>query len=310
MALARCRRCESLYRLGDSESECRYHPGQYRRWWTCCRALEEGAPGCRTGEHLEDPEATAMLDALASMGGAPAARVTNAPEVVNEDVLILEGPAGALHQLTLPIANAAQGELPASDADNGDGHGGLGGGEAPEAELEATEAVLEPYLVGAQDTFGSICLRHGMSPSELMHVNRLRHRQVRPGETVLVWVRRTRSEREEECKSRLVRRFRRLNRCSVGEALYYLEGSGLELSAALQRRMDDLQWERQQEQSAQCSKQCSTAGGEAAKLAVPAVATPASARLPHPFARAVMRCAHAAARGWGCRCIAMPMDAA
>ena len=105
MSLARCLRCEQVYCLEvtevPGEHTCRYHSGKYRRWWSCCRELTPDAPGCRTGFHVEDKSATAMLDSIAlqfvnQQGSA------NQPEVI-----IFESPEGSLS-----VAQSAAEEMP------------------------------------------------------------------------------------------------------------------------------------------------------------------------------------------------------
>ena len=51
----------------------------------------------------------------------------------------------------------------------------------------------------------------------------------------------------------MVRRFRREQRCAVGEAVYYLESVEYDLPAAVSMRKKDLEWERQQREAAEAA---------------------------------------------------------
>ena len=64
-SLCRCARCETLFYKEDDHARCRYHSGHFRMWWSCCKEPTAGAPGCRSGAHVEDVGYTAMLDSLA-----------------------------------------------------------------------------------------------------------------------------------------------------------------------------------------------------------------------------------------------------
>lgn len=112
---------------------------------------------------------------------------------------------------------------------------------------EALETVLVPILVGPFDTFASICMREHMAADELMRVNGLSRRHVRPGTTVLVWGRRSKGQQQAEMQRQLVAQFRRLTRSSAGEARYYLEENSYDMAAALGQRREDLAWERSHE---------------------------------------------------------------
>eukprot|EP00965_Chrysotila_dentata_P076019 2512215-Pleurochrysis_carterae.AAC.2 len=93
MALARCARCEQTYCLADAENTtCNYHPGKFRRWWSCCREMSGNAQGCRTGIHKEDVHASEMLDAIAEK----LAKQKEATSPTGE-VIIFEGPEGSLN---------------------------------------------------------------------------------------------------------------------------------------------------------------------------------------------------------------------
>ena len=58
MSLSRCLRCESLYYNDRVEPNCRYHVGQFRAWWSCCKEPLYSARGCRSGMHVEDQSYT------------------------------------------------------------------------------------------------------------------------------------------------------------------------------------------------------------------------------------------------------------
>lgn len=58
MSLSRCLRCESLYYNDCVEPNCRYHVGQFRAWWSCCKEPLYSARGCRSGMHVEDQSYT------------------------------------------------------------------------------------------------------------------------------------------------------------------------------------------------------------------------------------------------------------
>ena len=108
-----------------------------------------------------------------------------------------------------------------------------------------TETVA--YVVGVHDTFAAIAMRHKMTEDEMMRLNSLRRRHVRPGDIVLVYAQRSDEESRDELRRQMVRRFRREWRCPVGEALYYLEGASYEFDAATADRRRDVDWEHELE---------------------------------------------------------------
>jgi len=211
------------------------------------------APGCRTGVHMEDLAATAMLDAIS-------AQFAPQPEA---PVIIFEGPEGTLHVATqppvLPLEKEAKhqptppkqsspriafgGERATANAVECSEETGDGG--------DALETVLVPYLVDHGDKFEAICMRHQMSAQELMRINGLSRRSVRPGQTVLVWGQRSRGQQQEELRRSLVAEFRRVSKCSFGEARYYLEENSFDMATALAQRKNDLDWEKDAPQQPQ-----------------------------------------------------------
>uniref|UniRef100_A0A7S0LC59 Uncharacterized protein n=1 Tax=Coccolithus braarudii TaxID=221442 RepID=A0A7S0LC59_9EUKA len=262
MTLARCKRCEQTFCLAPMVADesapasvCHYHPGQYRRWWSCCREMSHGARGCREGVHVEDVAASAMLDSIAEKLQAQREQ-ERAPK---GDVVIFEGPEGELTMAR--FENHAEVEMLARECEEEEAAASTGSappaglasaesssGEANEAAVagdggDAMETVLVPYLVGPFDSFASICMREQMVAEELMRVNGLAIRHVRPGTTVLVWGLRSKGQQQVELNRQLVAQFRRLTKTSAGEARYYLEENGYQIEAALTQRRDDLAWE-------------------------------------------------------------------
>ena len=73
---------------------------------------------------------------------------------------------------------------------------------------------------------------------------------MQPGKVILVWAERSETQVEEEKHRTMLRQFRRLCRCTVGEALHYLESAEHDMGAALLARNDDVAWERQQHEKA------------------------------------------------------------
>ena len=140
-----------------------------------------------------------------------------------------------------------------------------------------TRTVPVPYVVAPHDTWHSICLRHRMSSTELLHLNGLRNRcappatqsrrpsphacsvsrgcaccahavldvlrRARVGDVLLVWAERSDEQQSEDWHRQLVRQFRRLTGCSAAEAVYYLEAHEYRIGDALGERTHDGQWE-------------------------------------------------------------------
>eukprot|EP00327_Prymnesium_parvum_P022345 CAMPEP_0113274404 /NCGR_PEP_ID=MMETSP0008_2-20120614/24386_1 /TAXON_ID=97485 /ORGANISM="Prymnesium parvum" /LENGTH=120 /DNA_ID=CAMNT_0000124025 /DNA_START=9 /DNA_END=368 /DNA_ORIENTATION=+ /assembly_acc=CAM_ASM_000153 len=100
MSLARCLRCEALYSPSEEEgTPCRYHPGKWRQWWSCCKDPLPRSPGCRSSAHVEDLSARAAIDSIAHF--PPPARPPPSPhahicETVASPqmVLLVEQPGG------------------------------------------------------------------------------------------------------------------------------------------------------------------------------------------------------------------------
>ena len=297
MALRRCLRCERLYSFSDEEERpCRYHSGTYKgqgvvKMWSCCRDPLASAIGCRVGTHIEDADATAMLDSYYLTQPDPHAPIClmcpsdEEPVDMSTLEIVFENPDGGLHSamrmsfdppiVTLPLSHEPAppapapppAEAPAEAPPPSDGSAAAGG--------TGLQTVTVPYIVGRHDTFASIAMRHKMTPAELMRcsspapapphramrltpslsrahrsLNGLRRQHVLPGKVVLVWAERSETQVEEEKHRAMLRQFRRLCRCTVGEALHYLETAEYDMGAALLARNDDVAWERQQDEKA------------------------------------------------------------
>ena len=225
MSLARCSRCESFFCPGTEEARgCRYHTGQYRAWWSCCKEPLFGALGCHVGSHQEDRSYTAMLDSLCLPAAEPLEQGTEC---------FVEGPDGRLMAVAgLIVTQIPSGQPRAVDVC-------IDPDEQDEASSNATpppasstpahqgggdgQTVAVPYVVGSHDTFASICLKHRMSSEELLRLNGLRHRRARVGDVLLVWSERSDIEQNEDLQRQQLRQFRRLTGSSAAEALYYME---------------------------------------------------------------------------------------
>jgi len=110
------------------------------------------------------------------------------------------------------------------------------------------ETVEERYVVMPGDTFGGVALRHGMSVAHLAELNeeQAATRCVLPGQVLRVVRRRLAPEDEEARRRReLVNRFKRVQRCLVEEARYYLEQHEYDYDAATAEREADVKWERE-----------------------------------------------------------------
>jgi len=239
-----------------------YHPGQFRQWWSCCKDPIRGSAGCRAGTHIEDVQATAMMDALACFPVLAAhGREHVVPETQEnidpQPVIVFEQPGGTLDMgeqmvlvpLALPAASAAtaaaeaapaivtehaaeeQTDVPPTTSDGAVGGGGI-------------RTVTVPYVVGVHDSFAAVCMRHKMTEDELVRLNSLRRRHVRSGDVILVYAERSDEASRDELRRQLVRRFRRECHCAAGEALYYLEGCDYDYDEAVQGRRRDFEWEK------------------------------------------------------------------
>lgn len=281
MSLCRCSRCEShFYKEETSSSVCRYHTGQYRTWWSCCKDMRVGAPGCRSGSHVEDHSYTQMLDALCAPAAAP--------------TVIIEGPNGCVSFAAVSLSPVCRQQQAASQQElteatttstsAGREVAAAGDGRAlpppapsalapalaisdicqpAEAETleesvreesaaaaggSGTRTVPVPYVVGPHDTWPSICLKHRMTSEEMMRLNGLRHRRARVGDVLLVWSERSDAQQAEDWKRQLVRQFRRLSGCNAAEALYYLEQHDFRIGDALRERSHDHAFEAERAQ--------------------------------------------------------------
>lgn len=273
--LARCRRCEQMYLLSNEDPQaCHYHSGRYLgSWWTCCRERGIGAQGCKRAAHVEDLAATALLDAVSLIGDSrPACTAPVSLEIHVADSeagvktpLVIVGPEGVMHmaesELDHPRDVTPCEETPASRAGELSTTpsvavatvDGAAKGSVPPEEL-----MLVPYLVGPQDTFSAICLRHSMQPHDLMHANGLQRAHASPGSTLLVWSMSSRGAQQEDTRQRLGRQFRRKNHCTASEALYYLEENDYDVAAAQQQRDADLAWECAQQGTASATASATT----------------------------------------------------
>ena len=244
MGSVRCARCESFYSRDDTGHNCRYHSGQYRGWWSCCKEPLFSARGCRSAAHVEDRAYTAMLDSYCP----PAVEVQ-----ADTENFVVEGPDGRIMAVAGMIITQQDAPAPVESI------------EVPET-AEASErpaasstpssmpaqqggqdgrTVAVPYMVGSADTWSSICLRHRMSSEELLRLNGLRHRRCRLGDVLLVWSERSDAEQSEEIHRQLLRQFRRLTGASAAEALYYLENHDYAIGDAIREREHDAAWERE-----------------------------------------------------------------
>jgi len=239
--------------------------------------------------HVEDVRATAMLDALA-FHSSPASRQVDTiapnPPLDPQPVVIFEQPGGALHvgeqqqvaieKPSLSVNLAAPEVPPPPSVAEGTGDAGPPAEDPPLSSDGAVggtgvKTVTVPYVVGMHDTFAAICMRHQMTEDEMMRLNSLRRRHVRSGDIVLVYAERSDEESRDELQRQLVRQFRRECRCTAGEALYYLEGTGYDMDAAMQGRRCDIEWEREVEKARETRRQQALAEKEEteAKTAAP-----------------------------------------
>jgi len=77
------------------------------------------------------------------------------------------------------------------------------------------------------------------------------------------FVQRSRGQQKEDEQRQRVVEFRRLNKCSTGEARYYLDECDFDMAAALKLRLEDLAWERDRaSEAAAAASQAGAARGE------------------------------------------------
>lgn len=241
MSLVRCARCESFYyRDSDHTGQCRYHSGQYRAWWSCCKEPLYSSRGCRAGVHVEDMGYTAMLDSYCP----PAAQAPTTEQIA------VEGPDGRIMAVAGLIIT--QQDSPAQPAiiSSADGDVAAQARTTPSSTRAQQDGqdgrtVAVPYVIDSTDTWSSICLRHRMTSEELLRLNGLRHRRCRMGDVLLVWSERSDAEQNEEMRRQLVRQFRRLTGACASEALYYLEQHEFAIGDAIREREKDTAWERE-----------------------------------------------------------------
>jgi len=273
------------------------------------------------GTHVEDVAASALLDSIAQK-----LQAQRSEELEPEgELIIFEGPEGNLQlargaidaPLGLLATESEECEEPcmappqppaATTAQVSSVSSSVGDSAADEAASavgdggEALETVLVPILVGPFDSFASICMREHMDPLELMRVNGLAARHVRPGTTVLVWGQRSKGQQQAEMQRQLVAQFRRLTRTSAGEARYYLEESSYDMTLALAHRRDDLEWERSDATGSMASPLSFLVEQDTTTTAntIAAAASKESARAP-PAAifTSVLKCA----QSFGVRCV-------
>ena len=86
----------------------------------------------------------------------------------------------------------------------------------------------------------------------------------------------------------MVRKFRRENRCSLGEAVYYLETSEYDIAAAVAERRKDLEWERQQRQASDAAATQEKEANDDAPTRLEGGERPNG--LPHPMLRCFTQC--------------------
>lgn len=231
MSLARCARCECLYSEGESgERACRYHPGQWRNWWSCCKDPLQASTGCRAAQHVQDVAATAMLEALSLL---PAPRQPSSMGYIAEDctpqhaVVVFEQPGGTLQAgeevfdrvdesaslaaVPSPYESSALEEATVQPTDMS-----VGDGRAVEEGRDATlrsegsaggndaQTTTVPYFVRVHDTFASISMRHKMSESELANLNQLKRYSVRPGDVLMVYDQRSDVPSEDTLRRQVI----------------------------------------------------------------------------------------------------------
>ena len=207
----RCARCERMYSLADDEAHtCRYHPGHFRGWYSCCKDPCSGSPGCSTSSNIEDLAMTAMMDSFAcqpvqeptQMNFIPAATDDPTPPQM---VIVFENPGGSLEvgeQTTLTMcSDGAPPPAAASHAPADEPPPSQTGGELASGADERTTTV--PYVVGVHDTFASVSMRHKMTETELLQLNQLKRRQVRPGDVLLVYVERSNAPTEDDLRKQV-----------------------------------------------------------------------------------------------------------
>jgi len=269
MSLSRCLRCESLYYNDRVEPSCRYHVGQFRAWWSCCKEPLYSARGCRSGMHVEDQSYTQLLDSY-----CPPA-IETVP-IVETPRCVIEGPNGEICFaaeiiVTQPEPAPVQ-EVATQPPEQGPREPPVESSTA--AGGSGTRTVAVPYFVSAHDTFSSICLKHRMTADEVLRLNGLSHRRARVGDVLLVWGERSDNQENEDWHRSMVRQFRRRSGCSAGEALYYLEQHEYRIGDALRERDHDAQWQSeraeliqllaQEEETARQAKEEQAAAGQAA----------------------------------------------
>jgi len=267
----RCKRC-SRYYLGNEPSECRYHPGQYKCWysskilaghinsWTCCKLDERDAKGCKVGPSHIECEATSatfsQLDRMITHGERP----TTVPKVIHKQ------PSKSIY----PTIDEDKEEFIDPTLDLRVDLKSFRVKADPDPNPPKAMAVLDPdaqvvvengekyikHIIKYTDTLRGLSLKYQVEPEEIKSVNKLvRDEDIWSRYTVLVpyngQMLKELNEDEKEryrddMRRRLVRRFMRNVKCNNdSEALYYLQTNAFNLENAIAEYRADVEWEIQ-----------------------------------------------------------------
>jgi len=269
----RCKRC-SRYYLENEPSKCRYHPGQYKCWysskilaghinsWTCCKLDERDAKGCKVGpSHIECEATSATFSQLDSIIISRGEKPTTVPKVVHrqpskslypmidedkeefiDPTLDLRIDLKSFRVKPDPNSNPNPPEMAVLDPD-------------AQVVVENGEKYIQ-HIIKYTDTLRGLSLKYQVEPEEIKSVNKIvRDEDIWSRYTVLVpYNGQTLKELDEdekeryrdEMRKRLVRRFMRNVKCNNdSEALYYLQTNAFNLENAIAEYRADVEWEIQ-----------------------------------------------------------------
>jgi len=260
----RCKRCSKYYTLAEL-SECRYHSGQYKCWysskvmagrissWTCCKNDERGIRGCKvSSSHIECEATSATLSQLDNLLSIQRPTVpTTKPskkfvEDEKEDEFIDKTVDLSINMesFKLPPDPVPSPEVQKASLD-------------PDAQLvyENGKQYIK-HIVKYTDTLQGLSLKYNVTGEDIRSTNKItREEEIWSRHIILIpfngQVLRELNEDEKEqyrndMRKRLVRRFLKTTKCSCdAEALYYLQINSFNFDVAVAEYVADSKWELQ-----------------------------------------------------------------
>eukprot|EP00029_Vermamoeba_vermiformis_P005403 TRINITY_DN1868_c0_g1_i1.p1 TRINITY_DN1868_c0_g1~~TRINITY_DN1868_c0_g1_i1.p1 ORF type:complete len:381 (+),score=102.66 TRINITY_DN1868_c0_g1_i1:86-1228(+) len=262
-ALNRCKNCGQYYKERDNVPDvksgtapCRYHPGKYQSpitsqhmgafpMWSCCKN-DEHAPGCRVQYHVIDVEASKSLtlyDELRRTFG-------QSEHVTGQDEVLIDftglGPApGATRTMQHGTHSDTK---PANDTASDT----TGKSRAPvrvsSTQLIGTELI---HYVKMSDTLYGLALKYDVTVADIKAANKMTSdnifaysQLIIPRKPEEVEIAEEVSQEDVACKqAQMVNRFKRTQRVSNEEALYYLDICEWNYEEAVKEREEDLKFE-------------------------------------------------------------------